>query len=279
MCGAHPQLRARASLIYEARMTRKHLLLVLSCFAAACGDTGLNGDPDMTVVPDMSTDDAAKGDMKGAGNMMCDLVKQNCAAGMPKCTISIDQQAQAINHVCVADGSKNEGESCARVGMTPGDDNCAKGLFCTGRGLAMGQFACRKYCQKDGDCVNGQKCAGLQGKDGICTPTCTAFAGGCGTGTTCGNLYFGVGATQADPKAFLGCRPGPGTVASYDDCSAMGAQCGANAICDPQNTVCLPLCDGSHTCPQPANAGVDGGVPPFTCTQFGDVSLCDNSGP
>jgi hypothetical protein len=266
-------------LIYEARMTRTSLLLSCCILVAACGDSGLSGDPDMAM--QTSNDDMAVRDMRMSA-AVCDLVKQNCAdASKAKCTISIDQQGQSIDHVCVAEGNKDEGQSCARNNMAAGDDDCKKGLFCTARGLPSGELACRKYCQKDGDCLAGQKCSGLEGKDGICTPTCEAFTSGCPTGTTCGTLHFGVGATQMDPKAFLACRPGPGAIPAYGDCSAQGAQCGADSLCADGQTdsLCLPLCDQTHPCPQPANAGVDGGVVPFDCVAFGDINVCDNSGP
>jgi len=286
VCGEEPQLRARGRLIYEPAMTRTPLALIASILIAGCGDTGLDPNDDASGVADMAAADLPAG--KDLGSKSCDLVKQDCPSALPKCSIAIDQQAQAINKLCVAEtGTAGEGETCARANMTVGDDDCKAGLFCSARGLPSGQLACRKFCHAHGDCLTGQKCAGLGvGKDGICTPTCDAFSGaGCPVGTTCGDPlgFEEVGSTQQDPLPIMVCRPGPGNLQPYGDCSGMGAsaQCPVDTLCvgvTQTEATCFPLCDDTHACPQPPNP-VDGGAP-FSCltlgSSTGSLGVCDD---
>src|SRR5262249_48033173 len=153
-------------------------------------------------------------------------------------------------------GSVGEGHGCTLTGKALGDDECDKGLECTGRGLADGMGACRHLCKADADCPSGQGCSLLFSPTfGVCVPRCTPFANDCGAGLTCGRPVLAAGSTQNDQKLFFLCRSIGDTPVGGDCMSPTGSDCVADSACYHQT--CVPLCDDQHLCAAPPN-GADG---------------------
>ncbi len=196
------------------------------------------------------------------GMVACDPVGQSgCGAGM-KCTF-VDPEGDGFETACRAAGTVAEGMTCVRGGGF-GDDDCAAGSFCTFIGVLPpaqgGTRVCRAICGVGAACDGGQTCAQLVDapmKAGMCGPSCAPFAGTCGDGMTCAELWTGLG---GDFDLFAVCRP-PGATGA-------GQACGADSDCVADHTclelpgapvVCRPLCDSTHPCASGSCFEADGG--------------------
>jgi hypothetical protein len=250
---------------------RSTLLLSLITAGCSAGYTYANDAavPDMTMMkaPDLSATNPAD----------CDLVSQDCkVAPNTKCTIVIGDPTTSTPdvHQCVAPaGTVGVGQMCTRNNF--GDDNCVTGTVCTLRGVATGQFFCRKWCHSDTDCDAGQQCSGRVSTtfpmDGMCMPTCAQFGSSCGAGETCAELSIGVGSTMQNIKLAYLCRS-TGIGQQGDSCM-QDSDCAADSLCvgSGMTGTCALLCDnGAHMCPVSANP--DGGL---ACNSFiGTASTC-----
>jgi hypothetical protein len=171
---------------------------------------------------------------------------------------------------CVTDGTVAEGGACMLgMSMDTYDDNCKAGFVCDDI-LGSDTLKCRKICTDDSQCGANAKCGDftfLFPGWGWCANNCTPFSGsgGCAAGMDCGEDIYDV--TQPDPNAengFFLCKK-TGSGAAYSSCKS-DADCGANLWCGIIDTnmdqACLPNCNDTTTCIQPA---VDSGVASVDC--------------
>ena len=251
--------------------------LLLCVLLAGCGN---NSDkPADAGVDDLKVADASasKPDLKKAPT--CDPVAQTCTDPAQKCTLFTDDTTgqTPADRTCVAvKGTNADGQTCTRVSL--GDDDCAKGLLCTIRGVPGGGLACRKMCHAATDCNPGEKCTSPNATDptdGICVPSCTPFSTTCGTGNTCGTIYTDITYTDQNQVFVFTCRAvGPGVLG--DGCMG-NEECGPNLYCDNQGT-CSALCDDTHQCagPDPGDGGMsDDGGGGLACQPLvGNAGVC-----
>jgi hypothetical protein len=234
-------------------------ILLLSMLAAGCGNAYTYAGTD-AATPDLAAPSTADLSMVTGD---CDLVTQNCTdPAASKCAFVPTMDPSGMDaHACVApSGTNMEGQPCTRASL--GDDDCAKGLICTLRGVATGSFVCRQFCHADTDCPSMQRCTSISNTiptDGLCTPLCNPFGNDCTGGLVCGVLDDLIGSTMNKVKLSFTCRSA-GAGQPGDACAA-DADCAANEICDTQTTMaCIALCDDTHLCPGSADGGdVDGG--------------------
>ena len=187
----------------------------------------------------------------------CDLIAQNCGAGM-KCTLTGADDTN-LQPACLPAGTSAIDAPCSRSG-TFGEDDCVARGFCTFAGVlpptSGGTRYCRTLCSADAQCPSGQRCAAQSGdgKTGFCVPTCTAF-GACPSGMTCAEHRTSV---AGFPDFMLDCRL-PAGVAVGGSCQS-DDNCVADAVCI--SNLCRALCDQAHPCA----AG--------SCMLFGDAGVC-----
>lgn len=185
--------------------------------------------------------------LKGASTSCCDVMKQQCAAG-ERCQVVGSSDPNALFTGCIADdGKAASGEPCTRASDAAediGHDTCAKGGFCSGRGVLPGTYVCRPYCWSASDCAPGNICRETNAAPiaGYCLPLCKMGAGDtCGQGLTC-RIGVGLGANgeQYEPHCDPVGAGQPGDACKYSD------ECGEGVGC--VGGMCRSYCDGSHPC-------------------------------
>ncbi len=183
----------------------------------------------------------------------CDPLAQDCSDPCSsRCVLYRSPGAAGLTEpLCIAPrGQRAPFESCQRYGGAVGDDDCAKGLFCSygvGRksGVVPEEF-CAPYCLADGDCTDGF-CSALTKVSvtppaGYCVATCTPYANGCEGNYAC--LKFG----GTDGKFRLTCSDQFGSKQAGVACQ--GGDCAPGLSCEQVNgLVCTPFCDATHACP------------------------------
>lgn len=169
----------------------------------------------------------------------CDLVAQNCDAGM-KCSHIPDDGGSSVR-ACVTEGDAVEGEPCTRGPVT---DSCARGLICLPKLQDDGGLttACARYCGGSDDCAPEDACflavepEGSMERPLVCDRPCDLFVQDCPNGRAC---YPGPVAPGCYPAGSLA----QGTACTYSDECSPGAAC--------VNQACTPLCvlpSGPPTC-------------------------------
>lgn len=169
----------------------------------------------------------------------CDLVSQNCDAGL-KCAHVTDDGGSSVRG-CVPEGDAVEGELCSRGQVA---DTCARGLVCLPEVLSDGgvSTACARYCGGNDDCASEDACflavepEGSMERPLVCDRPCDLFTQDCPSGRAC---YPGPVAP--------GCYP-VGSVAAGEPCT-YSDECAPTTAC--VNGACTPLCvlpSGPPTC-------------------------------
>jgi hypothetical protein len=206
----------------------------------SCGAMGItcNG----TVTPDA---------LKDATNPCCDVVKQDCGAGL-RCQVVGSASGGAFTACIKDDGQVANGGTCKRASEGPldvGHDDCQKGSFCT-RLMSPDPAVrhCQPLCALDADCGAGKACfdAGAAPVVGICLGTCTMFAAGgdagaCPAGTTC-RMATSLGAAGRLVNVLCDAA---GAKKDGDACQAF-VECGAGLACI--SGTCRAYCDAAHPC-------------------------------
>ncbi len=224
-------------------MTARALLATL--LVAGCGSGGSDSDGatahDAAVPADLAVRDFAPPARDLAANGPCDPAQQDCPNGQ-KCTLT-DDGVSFLDQCLPDNGSAAPGDPCTRGDGGIGYDDCKKGALCS----AIGSFTaddsvrfCRAFCHQDGDCPQGQACAGVGTSDGVCVARCALLGSDCATNFNCGFLV-----TDADgASAIATCR----SVGATD----LGGPCGTSTDCVADsicyNGQCSALCDDQHAC-------------------------------
>lgn len=189
--------------------------------------------------------------MPNAVDYCCDVVAQDCGAGM-RCQSMGTTENLSLVSVCVPDrGTVDLNGTCTRASTATadiGNDDCKKGLFCANTGQASTTTRiCRKLCRTNTDCTTaGEACFGVGAIDaGFCMARCSIFGS---TGTACGtnNTCRIIGSFESDGYTldqrcdFVGAGAAGATCAFHSDCAA-GLGCNDSGKC-------AAYCDGAHAC-------------------------------
>jgi len=230
-------------------------LVALLALSACGGKSGTTAGGDMAMKPPADMAMAGeKPDLAQAGP--CKPIEQTCANEMKKCTFVDDGNMSVTTDCMPIQGAKKDGEVCKRIGATPeeqiGNDDCEKGLFCSGLGQLSNPPSrkCRKFCRKDGECGAKVGCVAIGEAQpaGLCVPSCTPFGNDCGANLTCTYL---LNKFENNDDFIFSCRA-VGKVAAGARCSEP-TDCLANMFCaDPMKTgqgMCVQACDNTHPCP------------------------------
>jgi hypothetical protein len=253
------------------------LVFVIGC-SSSNNNVGGGGGSDAGANADMTAAGDASVDQGGGGSTSCDIATQTgCAAG-EKCALSLggSQMNPMVVGKCEPNGTVGENQACMRKSGSL-DDNCQAGMFCTRNGSTTGMSACRKICASESSCTTaGQKCAlTISTTVGFCLPSCTPFSNDCGSGNDCSAPFPEIGSTQSNVKGFFACKQ-TGMGALYADCQR-NSDCGPNLQCDPNNSWCAQLCDGTHACTQPpapdGGAGDGGSSVTVACAPFSNSTV------
>jgi hypothetical protein len=168
----------------------------------------------------------------------CDPVAQDCPGPDLKCGGVLNNPNKADPACVKVTGAVQAGDPC--VATMFGVDDCAKGLICSNR--LTGVPTCRPLCAEDVNCAAGEKCAlfGDAALLGICAKTCAPWGTECGMGSAC-DIFFAA----KQGAYFMACRKS-GEVPLGGACNST-TLCEANGQC--RDSVCVPSCDYTHSCP------------------------------
>jgi hypothetical protein len=213
--------------------------IVVVLVSAACGRIGFG-------IAENSSDGGRDGGRDGVmidddGALVC---------GESPCRLVLDQCGCGAGQACQRVGATTDERACIANGTAPADGACSLDLDCVAGHACVGSGAgrCQRYCASDADCGQGLECAQLLEGVGIgfCGSTCT-LDGGCLGADTC-KVIFAFDFDASEPVAAPVCQPATG--ATTGTACSNSLECAPGLICDPNATVCRPLCrfDGSLDC-------------------------------
>lgn len=167
----------------------------------------------------------------------CDLVLQNCPAGN-MCDYKLT--SGTVTRQCIAEGSVDEGQSCASA-------PCKRGLTCVALGGSSSQGICLKYCNSNADCSAGKQCrislsmAGSNEAPMVCADppqSCSMLL------QDCANASDGCYPSSSVPQCFFaGAQTDGGSCQHANDCQK-GSTCVSGGVC---RTICQ-YPSGAPTC-------------------------------
>jgi hypothetical protein len=228
---------------------KPHLVATL-LFLTACAESA-------TATPDAGVSSAAAPLEAGAAaSGPCDPVAQTCPSPTDKCTLVDPTNSHNVRACVVRTGSVGADQPCRRAADDYtgfGHDDCAAGLSCTYLGVlpprAGGTRVCRRFCHRDGDCPEDQRCAKVSDAtpaDGFCGPACQLFGDRCPSGMTCADIW----PMTAEPERYFAVCRVTGPVADGGTCEKH-EDCGRDRACIPSllgGSACQSLCDAGHPC-------------------------------
>jgi hypothetical protein len=198
----------------------------------ASGNTDSNADADLDANTAQDADGAASPPDAAGVDAGCDLVAQNCGAGM-ECTVFFNADGGASN-ACTQAGPVATGAACG--GNLGG---CAAGDICIIETSTLN--VCLEFCNVDSDCKNMGACAYTL--TGTPAKLCTNGVTGCNTTTQMPACPMGEGCYIVTPDGRTGChQTGAGAQGAMcnDDydcqagflCFSTGAAAFCGKICD-----------------------------------------------
>jgi hypothetical protein len=189
-----------------------------------------------------------------SGPKHCDIARQDCSSAQ-KCTVGlvIMGGTATITAICRdSTGTVSQGATCTR--NDPGNDSCARGLYCNEIGYdfspdgTSSEMHCDKLCKSDGDCAASQRCAGLSNDStvGVCVTTC-APGGACPSTLSCSRLVTDNDWSLTNDDVFFACRVSSGGGPIGTQCLADAFACLAPLTCD-ESGGCTIICNGTSDC-------------------------------
>lgn len=184
----------------------------------------------------------------------CGLGGPDCIAG-DKCNLTINGIGRWIGQCFPrAAAPVPKGASCLRPGDTPGEDDCAEGLWCATWGVAEAdppQRRCHTLCTADADCGTDERCAQphpTSHRIGVCLEICDPFGDDCAAGLAC--RYWKTGFEDGAP---ISACHWAGNAPAGADCNVDAAtDCmpGLSCVISPIDGAagCRAWCDADHPC-------------------------------